>query len=546
MYLLMTGFVMASASLAASLPVSAKYPNPIVRFKVSDLGHFDTVLPALAKQGRVAIVCEGQPLHLDLPSDQVQQLEQRIDPGGMPLEDAVKWVAAAYDYKAQRTGVDMFVLTKRYTYADDLPDVPFEEANASLQNILKATTNFSPSLSLAKSVLEILRASSPDQRAKLAQGISVLSLSDDQRQGMISMVKSIVFRPLFSIDRIAQRLQGFQKPSADFTFSQLYGQTFPVCEGQLGPYAVPYSIVLSGWIQTQPGNSSGDPEGVELVNGKLISSPPGQMEPTAPRPPDQIPVAVTSPLRHTLAEEAKQLTARLTKSHILLIIQTDPFLVAKTVCLAGETNAAPSDIATALAAVYGLEIKSDAHVETLVMPQPIVLNDAQSVPAEVKRLLPAPFLSKVKALDPEEGFPTEQSPKLLALAGSATENGGDKDLSLTRASTLYIAAVRRLRERIEPQIKAMPNQKLPVSNTDAEVHSCFALMSMAICLIDFHNLSQPPTPYVSNFDKATLTLSQDKTNPTFIGFSVEAPDGHGGGAAVSGNVGWSEFRQYAP
>ena len=534
-----------SFSHAAPAPVLANYPNPIIHLKVSELGHFDTALPALAKQGRVAIVCEGQPLHLDLTTDQTQQLAQRINPDGMPLEEAVKWVAAAYDYRTERTGANTFVLTKRYTDPNDLPDIPFEETTAAFQNILIATQNFYPAIDDGNAIYNILSTVSDAHRAQLAKGILISDLDADQKRNARSLVNSIEFRYLTDIDTLSRRLQACRNSSAYFTEMQKYGVTFPVYDAPYGYQGAMWKVALDGWFVTATGSSdvgSSVPSGVTLVNNKLVVNQPGLVEPTAPRPANQIPVPVSSKLRLTLAGACKQLTDRLIAAHVLLSVQTEAALSSKALCLAGAQYNSPQMLIQAIATVYGLDVQNDQGVETLIQPRPIILKDPKDMKAEFKRLLPAPYQRAVARLQHEDGFATIPAPTLLALGGAIASDVNTPDFSLAHASTLYLTSVRRLREIIEPEIRKHPNQKLPIAEADAEAQDMLGLSNLAVALGNFYSLSQPPVSYVTDLDGATLTLDQDMTNPQQIKFGIEETNSKGVGAGVGGQVGWGKFR----
>src|SRR5947209_3472482 len=129
----------AGSTATASMRQPARqsgYANPIVRLEPSSLRRFDSALTSLSQQARVVIVCEGQPLRVELSDAEVERISERVDLSGTPLATAVEQVAAAFDYECVRAGAAVFVLTKRYSDPNDLPDVTFEEAAGSLESIL--------------------------------------------------------------------------------------------------------------------------------------------------------------------------------------------------------------------------------------------------------------------------------------------------------------------------------------------------------------------------------------------------------------------------
>ena len=100
--------------------------------------HFDTILQSVSEQAHVLIIAEGTPLNPSLSAQQLEALRRAV-PEGQPMSagDAIKSIALAYDYEAQQTDTDTFLLRKRYSDANDLPCVTFEELFSSLREIRK-------------------------------------------------------------------------------------------------------------------------------------------------------------------------------------------------------------------------------------------------------------------------------------------------------------------------------------------------------------------------------------------------------------------------
>jgi hypothetical protein len=141
--------LVVAAILLAGSPVrralaqtDAGRPAPTIRLDAKSLSRFETALPTISQQGRVSLVCENQPWKPDLTDEEISKLPLAKLEAGVPLDEAVRQIAAAYDYEATRTGDRLFVLKKRYSTDEDLPYVTFDEMLHSLDSILRATQFF--------------------------------------------------------------------------------------------------------------------------------------------------------------------------------------------------------------------------------------------------------------------------------------------------------------------------------------------------------------------------------------------------------------------
>ena len=154
-----------------------------------------------------------------------------------------------------------------------------------------------------------------------------------------------------------------------------------------------------------------------------------------------------------------------------------------------------------------------------MLPLPRTVDDANSIAAEVRRLLPAPFVRVVGELGPPNA------------------SGGDG--ARKRCAALYIASVQRLREIVEPEIERQTDHRFPVTKSTARAHDLIGLSSLATCLYALQSLTSPAPAYVSNFDQATLQLSPTtEGSTTNVRFMIKSPNPSGKSSGVAGTLGF--------
>lgn len=505
----------AGLQSAVSQKQGSPYRNPIVRFNPSSLRRFDTILTAIAAQGRVAFVCEGQPVYMELSDDDAKDILRRGALSGMPLEGIVSLIAETFDYDTVRTSADLFVLSKRYSDADDLPDVTFDETITSLQNILQATQNYPAVRNEEEIAVALIRSTSGELREKLAQGIPVASLSESQRQMARQFAYSFKTNSFRSIERILKRLQACQSRKTIFTYGRVGNTPLTVYQGPFGFNGDTDIFALNGWFITGTGGSTGYEGPQEDFDFKANVFKTKVADPTAPRPASQIPPPAFNGLKLSCSAVAERANRRLASKGTNLTVTVDAALAAKTVSLAGDEFVSPEALMEAVAAVYGLEIKRAHETLQLTQPKPRVLTNPGEIAGEVRRLLPAPFLRRIK------------SPDAKNIEGEFSSNLG---------RGLYIASIRRLREIVEPEIKKRADKKYPVPDANAEAHEMVALSSLATCIYDINSLTKMMPSYITEFDNATIALSLGK-KPHTLEFVVKSVDAQGKGSGVAGEIG---------
>jgi hypothetical protein len=159
-----------------------------VRLTTGQSRHFQSAFQAIAKQAHVCILAEDAPIQSELPERGVS-----LPTGSTPTaESLIKKVAAAYDYTVEHAGPSgsavhqVFLLRKRFTGQNDLPDVTFDECRIAFAQIAGFIHPFKPQPptgSNTNTVLDIADALSEQQLRQMASGgIPIRSLSPSQRQ----------------------------------------------------------------------------------------------------------------------------------------------------------------------------------------------------------------------------------------------------------------------------------------------------------------------------------------------------------------------------
>jgi hypothetical protein len=103
---------------------------------------------------------------------------------------------------------------------------------------------------------------------------------------------------------------------------------------------------------------------------------------------------------------------------------------------------------------------------------------------------------------------------------------------------VYVAAVRRPREIVEPEIDKRDSHKLPLPEAGDEARDLVALSSLATCHYEFRILTRPVPAYITHFDKATLKLSEEDGGGgrNTVRFEIRATNAQGRAVGVAGDV----------
>lgn len=478
----------------------SRFANPHLSLSDAALGDFDSTFSELAKQAKVTFVFEGQPLHTRLSEKKTQELKSKMGASGLPLEELATELAVGYDYAVTRPKESLFVFTKKYSDENDLPELSFAEVVRALRGIRETLRNYLPTTNRFNSLKDVYSSLSADQKRVAAQGLTISTVSNEQRQMMRQFAGGIQFRGADNVGTVLFRLDACRRENAHFAKKIIYGVEVPVYEGTFALYNFTDNVALSTWVYTQSGGATiyEVPPGAEFKDNKLIFNKPDMIDPTDPRSGPRFNPPPPSRFRVSLRTLTQQLKSRTTPDG-----KTAPFsasvddaLASKTVCVVGSEFASPETLLKAASDVYGLSLKvgnNAAHITSTPIRR---LEDISQAPDEVKRLVPAPFTRAVQGMSGRQ---------------------------------LYITTVRRLRERIEPEMAKRPNRVLPLSEAGAEAYDLIALSSLATLEQELDGLTETVPAFVTNFDGGTIALSSrvDEEGRTIIsyGFATPSKDG---------------------
>lgn len=350
----------AQQAPASSAPAKASI---MVRLTPAQAGVFRDALTALAEQGHTLILAEGAPLHPKLPPKDVPALPQ-----DRPLEEAIRKVAAAYDYDVERDTErrgSIFLLRKRYTDPHDLPCVTFDECARSVQDIIRVMSPFTPDSSPGMSASP--RASSTINELEATFYGLINSLTPEQMQALQN--KSLRVASLFPNQQaLAWRFAMHFYVQIAFgeaqfpTFCFQYLPKAKIGEGTSPPHGSLPSYTFFGWGMPDP---RGRPEMLPFSRSLSIRN--GQADPreSPPAPNADQKTAFKARLEAIKQDGHVTLTGQVatlsTASHEARgpRLKVDAALAAKPVTVAGEANAAPKEVFYALADLYDLQTVTD-------------------------------------------------------------------------------------------------------------------------------------------------------------------------------------------
>lgn len=493
---------------------------------------FFDALNALSQKFGIALVAEDQPLPALSPSltsssasgasvaDSGATREQAGDPAsptkpGAPAvskkrpaattaetaEAAVQQLATRFDYTVKRQG-DVYLLIKRYSNPNDLPDVTVEECRiglgqadpsqviaqkqgASLEAQIVSGTN-----SLLVNGLAHGNRITYDRSRSLFLPSQLYLLTKEfyfrpQRERMIATIHLLDQRypsdPPFYWKKVGEKsVFGYEarlEPGADYLF-------LPVsdCDRiQVVPYGVPLphiryvlrsTAALPSPDPTEPGTL---PQGVRQILDDPASSH-----------------AVT------LAEAVGALNKRKTDR---MIYEVDPAYAAKHVTLAGVDRLSPNTLMQSLAAVYGLSVnRGSSRVVLTTPPSPMPPSPfriyrefgdftRRTIPDPIYRVLHARYLAGHKA-------GSQASPDVLQLQAQYEYQNA--------ATALRNVAIQRFRYLAEPQVKAQADGRQTLSHLDGRARALFTLALTASAYAGQCELADVPLPLYLTYQEDFL------------------------------------------
>ena len=199
----------------------------------------------------------------------------------------------------------------------------------------------------------------------------------------------------------------------------------------------------------------------------------------------------------TLAEAIAPINKVVPKRPGYKIYQVDPTFAAKRVTLVGTEKLSPETLMQSLATVYGLNVdhRRDDHVVLTFLPDKsskrpelprfMEYDEVICMPDPIYRVIHARFLAGRTKAKNQEGQ------ELLAF---------ETQYEFQRiGATFRNAAMRMLRYLAEPQVKAQPNKKLPLSRLGEREYTLFMFaQTMSASAAACELMDIPPPPYITH------------------------------------------------
>lgn len=456
--------------------------NPVVRLEKRDLGSFRVALEALAAQAAVTFVAEGRPHKATLPNAEVPNLRAE----GMPLNEAVAKLAAAYDYTAERRDAT-FIFRKRYTALDDVPNVTLEECALSVRDVARLLAPFDAKMAARPlrdnpAITGLISSLTPEQTAlmrggllpaggvsmagKIDAALPISSLAPAQQQLIQQLALHFFTKDAIKeSDRAAAEIARIVKDDTVFRWGDVRGIHF------LG-YESPQVPQSPGLVPLSNPNRIGTQRG-HLFTVRTSTREDVDVDPTAPptiTPSSAAERAAGSPDEPaTLGTAIAEIEQRQAKSSEALTLVVDDALAAKPVLLVGGERQTSQSLMRALAEVYDLRLitEKDGPLRITRRPARPAADLSMLHPAMV-RALPGPLV------------------RALHLASETNKDARVRDaksrgelLSKDRLKTMRQASVRQLRVDIEPKMAAAPDRSLRLSASGDRADAAFATALIA-------------------------------------------------------------------
>lgn len=504
---------------------------------------FYNALDQLSKKFKIAIIAESRPFPqskstiapapgADAPHDADEQpnkaettsqetpqedAAQAGNPGeavppteGLSSEEAVRAVAERFDYTAVHQG-SVYLLLKRYTNPEDMPEVTPEECLIGLKR-LPIPSSAPPGNALAKNADLYGPATIIRQTSERLSGRSAFARTGTMNDLMYSQALNILANDFYFHSRGTRKavtialLENGRPQDPVLRWKTIAKLPVFGYETVFGPEASPVFLPVS------------DCERILVPPyGTTIPYPVFSMRyaPTLPDPdptdPAKLPQAVKRFLddngRSSRAVTIAEVVAGLNKREkSRLIYKVDPAYASKHITIAGIDTLSPETVMQAMAAVYGLGV-DHRRDNTVVMTDPPGFipppPPAQSFiftlyrefdkfllpsfPAPIYRALHARFLAGRTRTRNQEG------PRLLEYKTQYEF----QDI----ATAFRNSAMQMFRYLAETQVKARPDQKLELSRLGERARTLFALARTASAYADACELVDIPLPpYVTHID----------------------------------------------
>lgn len=497
--------------------------DPVVHLRKAQTTSIKTAFESLALQGRVTFVIEGLPLQSN--TDNFKKLDANDLP--KPLSNAVRELAAALDYDADRQG-NVYLLRKRFTAPEDIPAVTLEESLLLFQDLLRVLAPLSPQV--------------PAPRARMRDplvGDFMVSLSPEQLRAMETKTLRVADLNVQQRESVGRIARYFYVQQAEDAVKLAYREARKITDPK----------TVFGWFGEGDSRVFGY-EGPAMVSGDPLFRP---MRLPRANPKEDIP---TPRAGKTLFADGARDWSTLEKVLEPFLhgataspqIRVDRALASKPILVVGEI-ATPMGVAQAIADIYGLRLKKEKEGFFLLTRRlwrtPSRLAD---LPGAVRPILPPPLIramhyeiveqinARASARWKEHTTSSQpgesQKPKVLTQQErdqqkiEAEERMAQFSRYSTAPATMQGAAVRQLLASLEPKLKADPEGKVRLSDFSESERNTLAIYVIGQALAAMRQIASQELPlYIQQFDALYLTggVYLDKQGKRKFKLSLEVP-----------------------
>ena len=556
----------------------ANFPNPLVRLAPANAQTLADALRSMSAQAGVAFVAEGKPFRARNSAPPLLPVISKWPESGLPLDDAVSQIAAAYDYDVERNG-KVFLLRKRYTNPADLPDVTADELRLMLRDVVRAASGLPAPVAEMPSSEErnapftaaFYKTLTPDQIKRLSgnaagsQYASVSEFSPAQKQILHDLVVS---RHIQKAVGEAQQAQAALRECDQKTtaFGRVLQQSLPpyVSPDAKAPENPPTQTVSALCCIVRENGKTVfvpfAPDGrlrFRFTNRKIFyRTPQDDTDFAAPTPADFDRNHVLLPFPEETGTDTYTLHAQALKAWAGQNAPTfspQNALAAKSVTVVGIDKSDSKALWRAAGAVYGLHVFRAADNGPLLMQRPraYVARDLAGLDAAAFSAFPAPLIrlyrgalqaeeavqmSKPSGLEPPPGASEAVKANLLV---SKKQNARTM-AALFAPARLKNALLHRFRVLLEPCLTPENDNRVLYQYLSQQAHDLWTLLLCADCLgnaSEIENQTLPST--ITDFDNGQLSASLFSgfgTTEPFLHFIFSVSDEKGFHSADAGSV----------
>lgn len=562
-FLLMVGMSAICAPLLAQLSPTPPLADPATTLTPKQAATFQSALQAVASQAHMGIVAEAAPLQKRLSATPLPSF-----PPNSPASVVLGGVADAYDYDVQRQG-SLFVLLKRYSDPNDLPDVTPEECTLALDDMAQVMSFLNPGPPesgrgpyITPQLVSIAATLTPAQFQAMEQrtsdkGLSVASLSDEQ-QSMVRRfaLTSYVYDPWADVQGALYRL----RQAATTTLAVEKSRQISTRTTRMGDEP---PITLTAVQDTAFGFNMRDIYGrlffTQMDENMAFIAATSNQPPASPLAARPVPPGSDRGYT-TLGAVVQGLNARGARVTML------PALQAKTLTVYGTDAVAPEQLLKAIATVYGLRyVKEKDGRKRLTRPEISIPLAVEGLPDAVRRVLPSPLLramhdGELEKANNQEKWIREKTLKTQAdfiKMGQEQYQLQKRCLEMRSLSvTLHRVAVARLRAAFDTELikqwgpvkaqsaSGQPVKQIPLSALPAEARAAFAVALTTTAMDDvIHSLGQKAPAWAADMNACYLTggLHPNPTRPGVQTFSMTVSTANADGALVGGTGTSTDF-----